>query len=153
MLNLKRILCPIDLNYVAKYALDYACDIARQNGATVYLLNVARTPAADMDTPVAIEANPYWEQVAERRLEQIAREQIAADLPFRIIIRGGIPQSVILRTAAELKIDLIVMSTHGRTGLAHFLLGSLAETTAEEAPCPVLVVPEPAASRADDSKK
>jgi len=153
MLNLKRILCPIDLDYVAKYALDYACDIAMQSKATIYLLNVARTPAADMDTPVAIEANPYWERVALRRLEQIALETFGNKVPYEAIVRGGIPESVILKVATELSIDLIVMSTHARTGLAHFLLGSLAETTAGEAPCPVLVVPGPAVNRTDDSKR
>jgi len=147
MLEFKKILCPVDLDDNGLYALEYTRDIARQSGATVYLLNVARVPPSDMDTPVAILLYPHWEQAARRNLEQIAGERLEGTVADEIMVREGIPETVILEVAAELQIDLIVMVTHSSTGLAHFFLGSLAETAAQQAPCPVLVVPKPDASQ------
>jgi universal stress protein A len=142
MLNPKKILCPIDLDDNSSFsALDYACDLTEQNGAMLYLFHVARTPTPDMDAPVPIAPHPHWELEAQRTLEKLARERLDDKVAFEVIVRGGIPESMIVRLAIELDIDLIVMATHGRTGLAHFFLGSVAEAVIREAPCPVLTVP------------
>lgn len=147
MLNFKKILCPVDFDDNSLSALEYALDIARENAATLYLLHVARTPAADMDAPVAIGPHPHWEQVAQDRLQRIAGQRLDGKVAHEIVVRGGIPETVILEVAAELDADLIVMATHGRTGLSHLILGSVAETVIREASCPVLTVkPKPQAS-------
>ena len=141
MLEFRKILCPVDLDDDNSLsALEYARDIARQNGATLYLLHVARIPAPDMDSPVAIGPHPHWEQAAQRRLERIAAEWLEGRVPYEVIVRGGIAETVILEVVVELDIDLIVMTTHERTGLAHFILGSVAQTVIREVGCPVLMV-------------
>jgi universal stress protein A len=140
MIEFRKILCPVDLDDTALSALEYARDIAQKNGATLYLLNVARIPAADMDAPVAIGPHPHWEQAAQRSLAQIAAQWLEGRVAYEVIVRGGIPETVIVEVAAELDIDLIVMSTHGRTGIVHFILGSVAETVIRESGCPVLIV-------------
>lgn len=146
MLELVRILCPIDLDDAALSALEYARDFAEKHRATLYVLNVARIPFADMDTPVAMDRHPHWEQAAQSRLEQIAQPLLKGMVAYELMVREGIAETVIVQVAAELNIDLIIMSTHARTGLAHFILGSVAETVIREAGCPVLTIkPRPAA--------
>jgi universal stress protein A len=141
MLFFKKILCPIDLDDdTSLSALSYASGLAEQNNATLYLLHVARIPGPDMDAPVAIAPHPHWEMEAQRKLETIGRQRLDAKVAYEVIVRGGIPESVIVELAVELGIDLIVMATHGRSGLAHLILGSVAEAVIREAPCPVLTL-------------
>ena len=144
MPEFRKILCPVDLDDNSLSALEYAREIAQKNGATLYLLHVARIPAPDMDSPVAIGPHPHWEQAAQRSLERIAGEWLEGKVAYEVIVRGGIPETVILEVVVELDIDLIVMATHDRTGLAHFILGSVAQTVIREVGCPVLIVkPKP----------
>jgi universal stress protein A len=140
MIELRKILCPVDLDDTTPSALEYARDLAQKNGSTLYLLNVARIPAADMDAPVAIGPHPHWEQAAQRGLDQIAAQWLEGRVAYEVMVRDGIPETVIVEVAAELDIDLIVMSTHARSGIVHFILGSVAETVIREAGCPVLIV-------------
>jgi universal stress protein A len=140
MIYTRKILCAVDVDDNSPLPIRYARDIAQSRRATVYLLHVARTPAPDMDAPVAIGPRPHWEQAAQRSLERIARESLDDSVAYEVVVRGGIPETVITEVAAELEVDLIVMATHGRTGLAHLFFGSVAETVVREAPCPVLVV-------------
>lgn len=140
MIEFRKILCPVDLENTALWAVEYARDIAQKDGATLYLLNVARIPAADMDTPIAIGAHPHWELAAQSSLQVSAAEWLKGTVAYEVIVRAGIPETVIVEVAAELDVDLIVMSTHGRTGIVHFILGSVAETIIREARCPVLIV-------------
>ena len=135
-------------------ALEYAIEVARKYKSTLYLLHVARVPLSDMNTPIAIEPDPHWQREARRSLELIAREQLEGRVVYEVIVRQGVPESVIGQAAAELPADLIVLSTHGRSGFAHLFLGSIAETVIDETQCPVLVVPIPDAERSsDDSQK
>ena len=148
MTEFKKILCPIDLDNDSLPALECARDLAQRTGATLYVLNAARTPAPDMDVPVAIGPHPHWEEAARHRLEQLADQCLQGKVPYQIAVRDGIPETVIVKAAAELKADLIVMTTHGRPGLAHFILGSVAETVIREADCAVLTVKaKPAANQ------
>ncbi len=141
MLAVKKILCPLDLHDRSSFsALEYACGLAQQNTSRLYVLHVARTPGPDMDAPVAIGPHPHWELEAQRQLEEIAHQRLDATVAYEVVVRGGIPESEIITLASELGIDLIVMATHGRSGLAHFFLGSVAEAVIREAPCPVLTV-------------
>jgi len=147
MIQFRKILCPVDFDDNSLSALDYAVELAQVNGATLYLLHVARTPAPDMDAPIAIGPHPHWEQAAEDRLKEIVSQRLEGKVAHQVIVRGGIPETVIAEVAGELDVDLIVMATHGRTGLAHLILGSVAETVIREASCPVLTVkPRPLAS-------
>jgi nucleotide-binding universal stress UspA family protein len=83
---------------------------------------------------------------AEAALNDLARSQLAAPVPAKARVAVGKPAEEILQMAGDEGVDLIVMGTHGRTGLRHILLGSVAETVVRTAPCPVFTVKAPAQS-------
>jgi universal stress protein A len=141
--RIKNILVPIDFSDCSKKALRYAVPLAKQHGATVTLLHVVRTPIYPGDEYVdfaPIEAD--IRKGAEKELASLAIEEIPGTVKETTVIRNGSPTLEIIDSAKALAADLIVISTHGRTGLKHVLLGSVAEHVVREAPCPVLVVRE-----------
>lgn len=141
----RRILCPVDFDDNSIAALDLACKLAAQNKATLYVLHVAATPiAASKLAPIPLEPYPVWEHDARVRLERIAREHLEGQVLYEVVTRSGIPGSVILDVEKELGADLVVMATHGRSGIGHLLLGSVAEKVVRESLKPVLVVSPPA---------
>jgi nucleotide-binding universal stress UspA family protein len=133
---IKRILVPIDFSPDSTNALAYARDLAKQFDAELLLLHVIE--------PIHFitESDVYAHQ---RHLSATQMESIGLDLReegrrFRTMVKGGIPSSVIVDTARSAKADLIVIGTHGRTGLAHMWIGSVAEKVVRAASCPVLTV-------------
>jgi nucleotide-binding universal stress UspA family protein len=137
--DFRKILCPVDFDPNSLSALDLAKDVALKYQAKLYLLHVARIPNPDMDAPVAIAPHPHWERTAYDRLMRTARQKLAG-LTYEVVVKEGIAKSGILEAINELGIDLVVMASHGRSGLTHFLLGSVAEEVVRSALCPVLVV-------------
>ena len=136
-----KILCPIDFEHDSINALEIAGRLAKQNAATVCLLSVIGeplVPARELP-PVPISPNPRFESRCRERLEAIAREKLAG-VRHEVFIKSGNAAPQILNLAAERKIDLIVMGTHGRKGLKLFLLGSVAERVVRESPVPVLTI-------------
>ncbi len=133
----RNIFCLIDLEEDPGI-LDIACYLAEKLDATLHLLHVARIPPADMDVPVPFPANPRWEREAKAKLEKIARERVPDKVGYQIHVVSGVPDSEVVRRVNELGADLVVMTTHGRKGLSHFMLGSIAERVMREANCPVL---------------
>jgi nucleotide-binding universal stress UspA family protein len=138
------ILCPIDFSENATLALDTALDLARQYRAEVLLLHVATTLGPDQVT--------YAEAVKElqpeshvRRLEEQLRRAVPADagVPVRCVLREGDPARAVEEVVRSTGCDLVVVGTHGRTGLKHLLMGSIAERIVQFAPCPVLVLKYP----------
>jgi nucleotide-binding universal stress UspA family protein len=99
----------------------------------------APPPAAAALPPVALNPNPEFEAACIRRLEVIAREKLAGASHEIFVATGNAAPEILSLTAAQ-GIDLIVMGTHGRTGLKHFLLGSVAERVVRESPVPVLTI-------------
>ncbi len=140
MTEFRKILCPVDFESSSVAALDLAKSVALKYQAKLYVLNVARIPASDMDAPVAIAPHPHWEQAADEQLKELARRNLDDEIAYELVVKGGIPESAILDAVNDLGIDLVVMSTHGRTGLAHLVMGSVAEEVVRTAPCPVMVV-------------
>jgi nucleotide-binding universal stress UspA family protein len=135
-----KILCPIDFERDSMDALDLACQIAKQNCATVYLLSVIGEPLIPApELPPVPVLNVPLESECRDRLEAIAREKLAG-VRHEVFIASGNAAPEILSLAAERKIDLIVMGTHGRTGVKRFLLGSVAERVVRESPVPVLTI-------------
>lgn len=144
MLTLTRILCPTDFSEVSTTAEAYATALAHHYGAALHLLHV------DPPTPVM---SPYGEIPVDIRLFEDQRQQAQADLAAAraraqaagvaadASIRGGYPAREVLAVAAEEHADLIVLGTHGRGGVEHLLLGSVAEKVMRKAPCAVMVVP------------
>ncbi len=140
MPKFSKILCPIDFEQHCMEALDIACELAQERNATIHLLHVARIPSEDMDVPVPFEADPRWERVARGKLERIAHDRLEGKVAYQIHVISGIPDADVARIAKELDVDLVVMATHGRKGLSHFILGSVAEHVMREAHCPVLTM-------------
>ena len=122
-------------------ALELACQIAKQNSATVYLLTVIGIPpaAATALPPVPIFPDAEFEAESLRRLEAIAQEKLAG-ISHEVFVASGNAAPEILKLAGEQKVDLIVMGTHGRRGVQHFFLGSVAERVVRESPVPVVTV-------------
>lgn len=137
------ILVPTDLSEGAEEALDYACELAAKFGATIHLLNVISIPALGVpELGVAMAGTVIDSLIADNKaaLEDLANRKCAKATMGQQILRTGDARDVILNTAKELGVDLIVMGTHGRRGVSRALLGSVTETVVRTAPCPVLTV-------------
>lgn len=146
VLSIRRVLVPLDFSEHALKALRHARGFARQYRARLLLLHVVEPMACPSDlgyTPVITD-----EMVEEIRREAGARldEAVAAEQGRGIecegLLRFGRPYLEITEAADEAGADLIVLTTHGYTGLKHVVLGSTAERVVRHAPCPVLVVRE-----------
>ncbi len=121
-------------------ALELAGQLAKQNSATVYLLTVIAAPlAATESQPTPVGPSRSFETKCRHRLEAIARKKLAG-VSHEIFIASGNAAPEILNLARERGLDLIVMGTHGRTGMKHFVLGSVAERVVRESLVPVLTI-------------
>ena len=140
----QKILCPVDFDDNSMAALEMACKVAAQNDASLCVMHVVAIPAQASEMPSeALKPYPVWEQDAKLKLDHIASERIASRIRSETLTCSGLPGREILTAAKELKIDLIVMATHGHTRSAfnRLLLGSIAERVVRNSVCPVLVVP------------
>ncbi|MFH2005712.1 MAG: universal stress protein [bacterium] len=138
------ILVPIDLSKNSLQALAYAGALARANQATVQILHVVQPvllPAYyRLDESTTLSARSRLLQRAEEELEEFVESADTADVLTETRVVYGNPAIAIVEHAAEAESDLIVINTHGRTGLKHLLMGSVAEKVVRRAPCPVLTV-------------
>ncbi len=142
--ELKRILVPIDFSDCSKKALQYAIPFARQFGAELILLHVVQVNyyAGDFGTVDVALLEGEMRKNGQRQLDSLATEMASRDLSFKTEVRTGRTTSEIVNLANETNTDLIILATHGHTGLKHVLLGSVAENVVRHAPCPVLIVRE-----------
>jgi universal stress protein A len=142
--NIKHILVPIDFSDCSRKALDYALPLARENKAVITLLHVA-DPGYSGGVYGGVDY-AYLERSAtedaEVGLTKVAKEQIPDDVSAVTLVKIGKAWEEIVAVADTLPADLIVISTHGRTGLKHVFIGSVAEHVVQRAPCPVFVVRE-----------
>ncbi len=146
MIKLNTILVPSDFSECSDAAVLYGLELARRFDARVHLLHVIQDPATQ---PWAAEglAIPLFAAVEQWQKE--AKERLEASVPkadagrVTAVATVAVPHPEILRYAAAHEIDLIVMGTHGRSGVSHMLLGSIAERVVRRAPCPVLTVRHP----------
>ena len=139
----KSILVPTDLSPGAEEALDYACELATKLGAKIHLLNVIGIPALGVpELGVAVTASVIDSLIQDNQnaLDRLKESKKCSAEFGEVLLRTGDARDVINQTAKELGVDLIVMGTHGRPGLAHFLMGSVAERVVRTAPCPVLTL-------------
>jgi nucleotide-binding universal stress UspA family protein len=137
--QLKNILFPTDFSSAANAALPYAAEIARRHGAKLYTIHVLPADAHAMTPP---ETWPPLVEGAMREAKQQARELLShlEGVEAEVLVRSGDIWTVIEDVIEALKIDLVVLGTHGRTGWGKVLLGSVAETIFRKAPCPVITV-------------
>jgi len=145
MITLKKILCPVDHSECSYLALKYAISLALKDEAKLYLMHVIDSRLYDTEI---YKFGPH-------KLNEIDESKIRADLmkslpegttdvlEVETIVVKGVPFNEIINAAMEINVDLIVIGTHGRTGLSHVMLGSVAEKVVRKAPCPVLTARMP----------
>jgi len=147
MPSIKCILCPVDFSEASAHALAYAREIATQFQANIKLLHVIQLPAHPLDTNDLMPLEEFENEYASRfqkQLDQLVQEQHDKGVEVEAMQTTGLPHDEIIQAAGELQADMIIMGTHGRTGLAHFLIGSVAERVVRMSPIPVLTVRAPA---------
>ena len=143
-MEFKQILCPVDFSDHGRYALIVASSLAKDCGGTLHLVHVHQPP-------VAVDAGfaGYMPELTDyEALRHQLREVIPTDVdvPYEHHLLVGFPSTELTKYAGDHGIDVIVMGTHGRTLLAHLLMGSVAEEVVREAPCPVLTLKLPKSS-------
>src|SRR6476661_8315902 len=148
-LQLRKILLPTDFSGCANYALPYAAAIARATGATITCVHVVEPIVPAVGYSGLAESMPIGdisdqlEDSAGIELPQVAGCEEFVGLKIEEVIVHGDAAAEIVRVAAEREVDLIVVSSHGRTGLGRIIFGSTAEAVVRHAKCPVLVVKPP----------
>src|SRR5262245_767713 len=143
MLPIHTILHPTDFSAPSGHALGFACALARDYGARLVVLHV--TPLQPVFAGEGMPP-PDPEEIRAAGDEQLRKLRLPADdVRAERRLESGAAAAEILRVAREINADLIVMGTHGRTGLGRLLMGSVAEQVVRKAPCPVLTATVPAA--------
>lgn len=144
MVTWNRILVPTDFSETSGEAVRYGVELARGRQAGLILLHVGNVAAqVATEFPLGLDAS-LVDAERERLLKILAPADQLALRPEFVTCTGS-PAEEIVRCATEREVDLIVMGTHGRGGVSHLLLGSVAERVIRTAPCPVLVIRQAAA--------
>ncbi len=138
----RNILVPIDFSEQSEKAASAACALAAKTGATIHLLHAYLIPVESVGLALSI-SQKYVEQFVQESRTQLLelKTKLCPDASLGpLLVESGDPREVITKKAKELNAELIVMGTHGRRGIAHALMGSVAESVARTAHCSVLVV-------------
>ena len=147
-IQIKSILMPTDFSEYSRYAMEYAISFAGQYKAKLYVLHVLVSPHA----LVGYEAAPFvsyerlfadMKRSADEAMVRFVTDEMRKEVEVETAITQGAPFLEILKFAKEKETDLIVIATHGRTGLKHALFGSVAEKVVRKSPCPVLSIRHP----------
>jgi universal stress protein A len=132
-----RILCPIDFDDNSLSALRLGAQLAERDQAALYLMHVIRVvEEATAAAPAIFERD---ERATRTELQNIAESQLRG-IDHQVLLRYGNPAEQIIAAESELGAELVVMATHGRTGISHLFFGSVAEKVVRESVCPVLIV-------------
>ncbi len=140
----KSICCPIDFSDASRAAMETAIDLARRFGATLTLLHAYPVPGYTFPDGSVVASPRMLQELADQAAKHVAEwkrqaEQMGAPTVVAETLVGE-PAAEILSYARDRGIDLLVLGTHGRTGLEHALMGSIAERVVRRARCPVLTV-------------
>jgi len=139
MQPINRILLATDFSEDSSHALEYAKEIARRFGAQLIVLHADEMLAVVPGSNLAEQRR----STAQAALDRTIKDLESKDLSAVSVLRPGVPADEIVKMANDRIVDLIVMGTHGRTGLESLLMGSVAEHVVRRAPCPVLTVRNP----------
>jgi nucleotide-binding universal stress UspA family protein len=151
MLPIRTILHPTDFSDRSQNAFRLACSLARDYGAHLIVLHVVPTPLAVYMEGVVAEPAENWCEGVQAQLCELKPDFPDVKPEHRAVEGDAVHE--ILTFAKENPCDLIVMGTHGRTGLGRFLMGSVAEGVVRKAPCPVLTVKTPFAVESGPAKE
>ena len=144
MIQIERILVPSDFSEPARKALIYAVEFAKAYEAEIILCHVMEPPIYPVSISVgAVSVPPIGDEMRQHTTEQLEllrAAEIGSEIPSRIAVAEGRPFLEIIQLARKDCVDMIIISTHGHTGLKHALVGSTTEKVVRKAPCPVLCV-------------
>jgi nucleotide-binding universal stress UspA family protein len=146
MIRLAKLLVPTDFSEDSEQAARYAVELAKRFQAEIHCIHVVDIPADLLSTSAYYMTGPseaFLDQIrkeSKKNLEAFAKKNLEEGVQVRTAFLEGSPFVEIIRYAHNQEIDLVVIATHGRTGLRHVLFGSVAEKVVRKAPCPVLVV-------------
>lgn len=152
LLPIRRILCPVDFQEAANETLKVASELAERFDAELLLVHVISPVPMPIPPPMGgapgsnYDIARYEKELEEsyaRELKQLAERLVDGDTRTRTVVRVGDAADEIVKLAKEEPVDLLVIATHGRTGLKHFFLGSTAEKVVRTACCPVLTLRHP----------
>jgi nucleotide-binding universal stress UspA family protein len=133
----KKILAPTDFSELSARGVRYACQLSKDVDAEVVIFNVVLLDETNVINKQEVERH-------EKRLDEFVAQKVSdlgADLKIRKVVDAGDAYGAILDCADNERVDLIVMSSHGRSGLSRMLIGSVTDKILRGSPCPVLVVP------------
>jgi nucleotide-binding universal stress UspA family protein len=145
MIQIKNILAPTDFSVPSRHALKYAAELAKRFQAQLHLVTVVENviplvPEAGMLFRAQADQLVEQQKAARHALERVADDPALLALKPRTRVLAGSAHAEILALAKSLEVDLLVVGTHGRTGLSHLFMGSVAEKLVRLATCPVLTV-------------
>ena len=142
MIVIKNILCPVDHSDCSKEALKYAVSFAIKDNSKLYLLHVIDIRTFDESINAMTPQIPDDKTLAQlkTKLLDCIPEEIRDDMDVEALVVQGIPFVEIISTAKKNDVDMIVLGSHGRTGITHMMMGSVSEKVVRKAPCPVLTV-------------
>jgi len=145
--SIKKILVPIDFSDYSKNSLKYAVNFAKDFNSQLCLVYVVEPVIYPPDFSMGQIAFPTVDLEMDKRAEQellsLAKKEIPPEMNVKSIVKTGKPFVEIIETAVEEDVDLIIIATHGHTGVEHILFGSTAEKVVRKAPCPVLTLRDP----------
>jgi nucleotide-binding universal stress UspA family protein len=145
VIEIKSILAPTDFSAHSQQSVRYACRLAERLGSELHLLHVLSEILPAGPDPLLMPVMPaeFYKESEDRARECLDHcLDPTWGMPAAVIpaVKWGSPVESIVSFADDHHIDLIIIATHGRTGLSHVLLGSVAERIVREAPCPVLTI-------------
>lgn len=143
-IHLKTIVAPTDFSEESYKAVDYAASLAKGFGGRLVLLHVL----IPITSPDFVYGPVTWDEAQARDLTRkklmglVESFPELSGIPVETVVSVGDPSQELVNVARQKKADLVILSTHGHTGLKHFFLGSVAEKVVRHSPCPVMVVRE-----------
>lgn len=147
--EVRHILCPIEISDISEFALTYTAGLAAALGAKLTVLHVVESqPSILLEDGIVGHGKPGLPPQEERELRAMV-QRCAKDSDLQVSIEPGGVAMQIVECAKRLQVDLIAIGTHGRTGLKHLLLGSVAERVLRTSPVPVMTLRKPGASQED----
>ncbi|MFW6085953.1 MAG: universal stress protein [Myxococcota bacterium] len=147
MADLKRILVAVDFSDTSSHALAYAADLASKLGASLDVIHAYQIPVYALPDGAVMASADFSTRLSndlQTELDRVSKPYREQGLDVETHLVRGMPHTEIVRRATEEGADLVVVGTHGRTGLEHLLLGSVAERVVRTCPVPVLTVRKPA---------
>jgi universal stress protein A len=136
--KISRILVPVDFSEPSELALSHACALATSHGAAITVCHVGEPLHPDWFFDTTLLQREIIEQ-AQKALDELV-QKYCPGIKAKTEMRFGHAVEMVILSAQKMKADVIVIGTHGRTGVKHAIMGSVAERVARQAPCPVLVV-------------